>query len=168
MIKTPPRTGLRRLLYVYGWRARYWCHDTESGRACRIALAWLQGLAGTAYVLYDVLLRAPAAEGHPAQAWVWYVVVLIASFLISAALAPRRQNATPQKSERPRVEDGATAIRTYGPNWMTDPVLIGWKDAGTDPIRKKAGKSLSFKTKWASFQFRVGKLDLSRYGIGYD
>lgn len=143
---TPPRHGIRRLQYVYGWRMRYWWHDTRAGHETRKALAWLVFLASIAWMLWDAF--APRVPGQPQEAWVFQVVMLVVALLVSYAMAPKPQNTAPQRIARPVVEDGATALRTYGPFWIDSPTLIGWKAAGTDRIRKKAGKSLAFKTKW--------------------
>lgn len=147
----PRRTGLRRLWYVASWRCRYWYLDTREGLAARIVLALAFGAAGVWSLVRSVYAyqEPPQFPMHHAIAdWAVYAIMFVVSLLISYALAPKPQGAKAQKVEVARVEDGATLRRIYGPVWITDPVVIGDKPMGTVPIRKKAGKSITLKTKW--------------------
>ncbi|KAF1697997.1 hypothetical protein CSC62_07580 [Pseudoxanthomonas jiangsuensis] len=148
----PRRTGLRRLWYVASWRCRYWYLDTREGLVARIVLALglLVAAVWSAWASLQQMQRPPVA-GEPIKAiadWIVYAIVFVVSLLVAYALAPKPQSAKPQKIEVARVEDGATLKRIYGPVWISDPVVIGDKPMGTVAIRKKAGKSLTLKTKW--------------------
>lgn len=144
-----PRTGLRRLWYVASWRARWWWMDTRAGHATRYVLALAVLVAASVYLWHD--FTRPAVAGEPALGWVQWVVqvvIMIVSALISMAMAPKPQDAKAQKIDIAKVEDGATLKRIYGPVWIDDPIVIGDKPMGTVDIRKRAGKTWTFKTKW--------------------
>ncbi|MBE2232604.1 MAG: hypothetical protein IAE85_03845 [Anaerolinea sp.] len=123
--------------------------DTRAGHATRYVLALAVLVAASVYLWHD--FTRPAVAGEPALGWVQWVVqvvIMIVSALISMALAPKPQDAKAQKIEIAKVEDGATLKRIYGPVWIDDPIVIGDKPMGTVDIRKRAGKTWTFKTKW--------------------
>jgi len=72
---------------------------------------------------------------------VWQVVALfVVSALISFALRPKIEGAKPQESKTPRVEEGKKIPKIYGTVWINDPMVLGFKRIGTDPIKSKSGK----------------------------
>ncbi|MGV8959199.1 MAG: vWA domain-containing protein [Stenotrophomonas sp.] len=140
MVTRPP---LQRFLYVWGWRARHAIYDTRAGQlAYLLALLVLCGQAawlGWGQVIQPVL--DPAA---PQQAFVWWVqlIIMVVAAIVSIALMPKPKDAERQTPEVPLVEDGADVHRVYGEVWLTDPVVLGWKQMGTANIRgKKSGFS---------------------------
>lgn len=151
-----PRTGLRRLCYVASWRVRYWWLDTRAGLVAQAVLSLVHlGLAvWFASRGYQAWQDPPAQPiVHAIADWIVYAIMFVVSALVSMALAPKPKNAEAQRVEVARVEDGATLKRIYGPVWIDDPIVIGDKPMGTDAIRKRAGKTWNFKTKWQTVGF---------------
>lgn len=97
--------------------------------------------AGAAFGLVDPV--GTPTEGRPATAfiniWVQLGIMLVAA-LISYALTPKPKAPEPATAQAPVVEDGKGIIRIYGTVWVDDSIVLGWKQMGTDPIRKKGGK----------------------------
>ncbi len=98
-------------------------------------------------IFYEARARVYATKyvgGRPVSAAyvqiIWAIVVLIISLLVSYAMRPKPQNQEAQKGNAPTVKDGKSIIRIYGTVWVDDSIVLGWKPAGTDPIRKKGGK----------------------------
>lgn len=86
---------------------------------------------------------AVAAAPEPARAWVQiivYIVILIVVALIAAAMAPKPPTPEPGKAEVPVAEDGKAIIEVYGDVWVDDAMVLGFRNMGADPIRKKGGK----------------------------
>lgn len=80
-------------------------------------------------------------EGFEGQMAFWqYLAVLVISFFISAALAPKTKPPKPQKGTLPDVKDGKRAVRVFGTVWIEDPIQLAMKQTGEDAIRKKGGK----------------------------
>lgn len=136
--------SIRRLHYVWSWRARYWWLDTRAGERAHLMLFALSLL-----VVFIQLLRmfvaavVPPPPGEPAKAIYWWVVQLIIAIVaaaISYAMRPKPQVPTPQASEAPTVEDGLSAKHYFGTCWVTDEFLLAWKNTGTIPIKTKGGK----------------------------
>lgn len=77
------------------------------------------------------------------RAWIqflYYLGALIVSAIIMAALAPKPEKPDAPTARAPEAEDGKSVIRLYGTNWIDDPMVLGFKSMGQDPIKKKAGK----------------------------
>lgn len=77
------------------------------------------------------------------KAWVqiiWYLVVLIVAAIIAYAMAPKPPAPEASKGKVPDAEDGKSIIRVYGTVWVEDPIVLGFKTMGEDPIKKKGGK----------------------------
>lgn len=77
------------------------------------------------------------------RAWVqflYYIAVLIVAAIITAAMAPKPPKPEAQKGRAPEAEDGKSIIRAYGTIWVDDPMVLGFKTMGEDPIKKKGGK----------------------------
>lgn len=71
----------------------------------------------------------------------WGMVALfVVSALIQFALAPKQEGAKPQTGRTPRVEEGKKIPKIYGTIWINDPMILGFKRIGTDPIKSKSGK----------------------------
>lgn len=136
--------SIRRLHYVWSWRARYWWLDTPGGERAHLALFALSLLVVCIQLLrmFVAAVVAPPA-GEPAKAIYWWVVQLIIAIVaaaISYAMRPKPQAPTPQASEAPTVEDGLSAKHYFGTCWVTDEFLLAWKNTGTIPIKTKGGK----------------------------
>lgn len=77
------------------------------------------------------------------KAWVqfiWYIVVLIVAAIVAYAMAPKPPTPEAQKGKVPEADDGKSIIRAYGTIWVEDPIVLGFKTMGEDPIKKKGGK----------------------------
>lgn len=136
---------MRRLWYVWSWRARYWWLDTHQGRVAQFAVFGLSCLALVLVLvrMMIVVATAPAAPAEPARAVSWWVVqiaIMIALAAISYLLQPKVESPKPQEGEAPTVEDGLAAREVYGTVWIDDPFFLAWKSMGTQAIKKKGGK----------------------------
>lgn len=136
--------SIRRLHYVWSWRACYWWLDTSGGERAHLVLFALS-LVVVCIQLLRVFVAAvvPPPPGEPAKAIYWWVVQLIIAIVaaaISYAMRPKPQTPTPQASEAPTVEDGLSAKHYFGTCWVTDEFLLAWKNTGTIPIKTKGGK----------------------------
>ncbi|UYK72512.1 hypothetical protein [Xanthomonas sacchari] len=138
----PPRHGLRRLLYVYSWRMRYWWLDTRAGDLTRRGSCLVAALV--AFVLVVDHLRAPPPPaGSPQQAFVWWVqlIIMVVALLVSSMLSKTDQTKPEvQKADIPTTEEGTSFRRIYGTRRVTDPVVLAWQSNGTRPIKAKGGK----------------------------
>ncbi|MGO1072330.1 hypothetical protein [Lysobacter sp. CA199] len=137
---TPPRTGWRRLYYVWSWRSRYWWMDTRGGRIANLVVA-------AAFALLFVLLCLdkmvhPAPPDEPQKAIVWWVqlIIMVVAALVSYAMAPKPKPPEAQQFKAPVTQDGTFLRRHYGTCWMDDSFIAACKQMGTDKIRKKGGK----------------------------
>lgn len=71
----------------------------------------------------------------------WQMVALfVVSALLQFALRPKAQGAKPQEVKTPRVQEGKKIPKIYGTIWINDPMVLGFKRIGTDPIKSKSGK----------------------------
>lgn len=136
--------SIRRITYVWGWRARYWMLDTASGQRVRLVV-----YAGAALVTVIQMLRmlveatVPAPPDEPAKAmfpWVVQIIIAIAAAAISYAMRPKPQKPTPQAAEAPTINDGLAAKHHFGTCWVSDEFLLAWKNTGTIKIKSKSGK----------------------------
>lgn len=85
-------------------------------------------------------LQAPAAPGF-VHAWVWQLVFLVVSYVLSAAFAKKPQPPQPEVAEVPRVGDGRRVVRIYGTVWIKDPTQLAMLQVDPpDPIKSKGGK----------------------------
>lgn len=69
-----------------------------------------------------------------------YVAILIVAAILAYALAPKPPSPEPGKSVVPEADDGKAIIRAYGDVWVEDPMVLGFKTMGSDPIKAKGGK----------------------------
>lgn len=136
--------SIRRLHYVWSWRARYWWLDTRSGERAHLGLFALSLIVAVIQLLrLFVAAVIPLPPGEPAKAVYWWVVQLIIAIVavaISYAMRPKTEKPTPQTSDAPTVEDGLAAKHYFGTCWVNDEFLLAWKNTGAIPIRKKGGK----------------------------
>ncbi len=70
----------------------------------------------------------------------YYLIVMIISAIVMAALAPEPKRPGPQKGQTPEVKDGRALREYFGTVWVDDPTIVGWKNLDPEPIRKKGGK----------------------------
>ena len=68
------------------------------------------------------------------------LAILVVTALISAAFRPKPIKPEPQKGRVPHVKEGTPIKKIYGTVWIDDSMVLGFKQIGTDPIRKKGGK----------------------------
>lgn len=120
IIPTPLRRPWRLLTRRQAWRA----------------LA-LMALAYTAD-----LFVPPVAPGASA-AWVQFVVMLVVSFVLSYALAPKP--AQPPKPsledfDFPTAEEGRPIPVVFGDVWISGPNILWYGDLDTTAIKAKGGK----------------------------
>lgn len=72
--------------------------------------------------------------------WVVYLAILIISAIISVALAPKVKDPEVAKGQIPEADDGKSVREVFGTVWVDDPMVLGYKAMGTDPIKSKGGK----------------------------
>lgn len=72
--------------------------------------------------------------------FVWQLVAMIVSALISYALRPKPKEPEVAKANIPVAEDGKGIERIYGEVWIDDPYVLGFKQLGQTPIKAKGGK----------------------------
>lgn len=144
-----PSERIRKLAYVWSWRARYWFLDTEAGQKTRIGtlvVSLLVCIADALWILHLATLPRPA--GAPVTAVfviddiIYYVIILIIAALIAYAMRPKPENAKPQESKSPTTVDGTPVKDYFGTCWIDhdDTHLLAWRMTGRDPIRSKGGK----------------------------
>lgn len=66
--------------------------------------------------------------------------LLLVSYLLQAAFAPKQKPPERQKGKLPDVKDGKRVRRAFGTIWMKDPTQLAMKQMGEDPIRKGGKK----------------------------
>lgn len=133
--------------YARLWLDRYLTEHYGAARLV-IGVLLLIVMVPTAYKLEAWLAGhyVPVAIEHGVQvqrAWVQYVVyivIMIVAALIAYAMAPKPPTPEVQKGKVPDAEDGKSIIRVYGTVWVEDPIVLGFKTMGADPIQKKGGK----------------------------
>lgn len=73
----------------------------------------------------------------------WWLAAVIISAAISAATAPRPQDAKPAALEDfdfPQFEEGTPQCVIFGDCWVPDFCILGMGNFGTEPIRSSSGK----------------------------
>ena len=143
----------RRRLVHWAWLLRYWALWKYRRPLCLLSLAAMPCILTAATV--HVYMRWSAAElslqGSDVtlpllvgiMGWddvIYYIVALVISAAISAATAPTPEPPPVGTVDMPTVKDGAGVVRIYGEVWINDPVILGWKNLGVTPIKKKGGK----------------------------
>lgn len=86
---------------------------------------------------------APAGEVQVVKAWVNFLIqlaIMLVAALVSYAMRPKPQPPEPIKAQVPIVEEGKAVRRFYGEVWITDSIVLGFKEMGTIPIKAKGGK----------------------------
>lgn len=136
---------MRRLWYVWSWRARYWCLDTRAGRQARIGALCLLALGTVLHLTRAVVLDIlhPLPPGEPAQAAFWWVAALVAGIVMAAVaffMRPKIEAPKPAQSTAPNTEDGLAVRDVFGTVWIDDQFVLAWKSMGTQKIKKKGGK----------------------------
>lgn len=110
-------------------------------RLQRIALTVLLLGAG----LLDALapgLRVDGVEVKQAVINFWVqIALLVVSYVIAVATAPKPKKPEPQKGEVPNTKDGKRVVRIFGTVWRTEPEILAMQQIDPpDPIRTKGGK----------------------------
>ena len=70
----------------------------------------------------------------------WAVAILVITTLVARATQPKLPLPEAQKGRVPHVKEGTPIKKIYGTVWIDDSMVLGFKQIGTDPIRKKGGK----------------------------
>ncbi len=74
--------------------------------------------------------------------WV-YLAIIVASLIISAALAPKPPKPRPPEIsdvDAPTAEEGKAIPVVFGTVWVTGPNVVWYGDLRTTPIKKSGGK----------------------------
>jgi hypothetical protein len=100
---------------------------------CLCALAWVHGVLNPA---------TPRVDGVELQLAFWVqLVLMVVSYVLSAALAPKPETPQPEIAKVPRVEDGKRVILISGTVWIDDPTQLAMQQINPpDPIKTKGGK----------------------------
>ncbi|WP_241046218.1 hypothetical protein [Pseudoxanthomonas sp. LH2527] len=135
---------LRRLHYVWSWRARYWWLDTRGGEIAHLVVfAFAVLVCILQLIKMAVAAIIPPPPGEPVKAIYWWVVqliIMIVAAVISYAMRPKPQAPQPQAADAPTVEDGLAVKHHFGTCWVTDEFLLAWRLMGTVAIKTKGGK----------------------------
>lgn len=136
------KASLRRLIYVYGWRVRFWWFDTQGGAIARICLAIIAAVLLITHLVLATIEVHTAIAGEPVKAfvWVYYLIVMIISAVLSYALAPKPQPPAPVEGTAPTVEDGLSVKHHFGTVWEEELFILAWSVVGRTKIRTKSGK----------------------------
>lgn len=135
---------VKRLRYVWAWRARYWWMDTRSGEYAQRMLFFL-GVVVFVLQMIKVAVAATTAPppGEPVKAIYWWVVqliIILVAAAVSYSMRPKTQTPPPASGDAPTVEDGQSVKHHFGEVWVEDEFLLAWKQMGTIPIKTKGGK----------------------------
>lgn len=138
------------------WTLRYWVMDKHRLQVALAVCALSGVLSGaTAGVITWWALRSPVvadtlpiARADGGVSFIVAIVGLIVSALVAYAMRPKIDPPSPFESKIPVVEDGKALRRIYGTVWTDDSNILAWKNLDPTPIRKRAGKSITLKTKW--------------------
>ena len=74
---------------------------------------------------------------------IWQIVIMIASYYISAAMAPKQRPPKPAAFEDfdfPQADEGTPQMIVFGDVWLKDWMVIGLGNYKTEAIRKSGGK----------------------------
>ena len=72
-----------------------------------------------------------------------YLAIILASVLISQALAPKPKPPKPaslSEFDAPTAEEGREIPVVFGTSWIKSPNVVWYGDLRTSPIRKSGGK----------------------------
>lgn len=133
---------IRRWRYVYGWRLRHWWLDTPQGKHAQLTLGVLVLLAmAVGFARAGIAVATDSAQ--PKQAFIVALVILVVALVVGLALAMSASKAAKppdQEVKAPTTQDGRSAVRYYGTNWIEDPAQLAWRVVGRDGIKAKGGK----------------------------
>lgn len=143
--------GARARLDCWGWRARYWWHDTQDGARARLALFYLLAFVavvqaarvGVATVeLPGLVFAAEPPPGAMYAIYNWVVQLIIALILlaVSAAMRPRPPEPEAQEFNAPVIEDGTKVKDYFGTVWIGDEFWLAHRMVGRDKIKTKGSK----------------------------
>lgn len=71
------------------------------------------------------------------------LIILVVSWIVSAALAPKPERPKPAALEDlnvPTVDTARPVPVVFGTVWVSDPNIVWYGDLRTTPIKKKGGK----------------------------
>ncbi len=112
-------------------------------RAFALVAAVLLVSASVTFVAIDASRPLQVGGLDVALGWVnfvWQLVAMIASALISYALRPKPKEPEVVKANIPVAEDGKGIEIVFGEVWIEDPFILGFKQLGQIPIKAKGGK----------------------------
>lgn len=131
-----------RVGYVWWWRAKHWWLDTRQGKHAQLTLGTLVLLA-IAVGFARAGIAVATHPGQPKQSFIVALVILVVALVVGLALSMSSSKAAKppdQEIKAPTTEDGRSAVRYYGTNWIEDPAQLAWRVVGRDPIKSKGGK----------------------------
>lgn len=137
------RKRCNRMCYVYGWRLRHWWLDTRAGRVAQLSFAGIGFLGLVGAVVRFAIEAATRQPGQPHEAIIGLIIWIIVAILAAVALsmsASKPAKPPDDQTNAPTTQDGRSAVRYYGTNWVDDPAMLAWKVVGRDPIKTKGGK----------------------------
>lgn len=71
--------------------------------------------------------------------WALIAIQIVASLLL-AALAPKPKPPDTKTAQRPIVSEGDKHRKAYGTVWIDDPMVLAYRQVGTQKIKSKGGK----------------------------
>lgn len=77
------------------------------------------------------------------EAIYWQIIIMIASYLISAAMQPKQRPPKPAAFEDfdfPQADEGTPQAMVFGDCWIEDWTVLGLGNFMTEAIRKGGGK----------------------------
>jgi hypothetical protein len=100
----------------------------------------IAGLCLISWVYHHLHPELATFNGHPVQlAWIFAVVMLVLSYLVSSSMVKPPQPPQPELADVPKFQDGATLSRIYGTVWPTPVQLEVMQIQPSDPIKSKSG-----------------------------
>jgi hypothetical protein len=132
-----------QLLRLYGARLLQLPTRERVSRLFAIVAAAAAVVALIVYEHAQPTVVAVAGQAPPAEAYIqliYQLIVMVIAALISYALRPKPKDQEAIKASVPVVEDGKGIVEIFGTVWIEDPILLGFKQMGSIPIKAKGGK----------------------------
>lgn len=99
---------------------------------CVFVLSWVH---------HDLNPAPPVSGVEPQLAFWWALAMMVVSYVINAALAPKPEVPKPEVAKVPRIEDGRRLVLISGTVWIDDPAQLAMLQIQPPiPIKSKGGK----------------------------
>lgn len=132
--------SIRRIVYVWSWRLRYWWLDTQSGQIAQWAALAMLGLLALLQIVNRLIQAATSTADEPAKAFIDLLVAIFTLGAVSYALRPKLPSAAaPETGDVPTTEDGLAAQHHFGECWIEDQFQLAHKVVGKQAIQTKGG-----------------------------